>query len=137
MALKKHRSVGRARSSVAFTADGAGAATVFSDAFGGAIEAISYKPGTAATGTDVVISDEDTGDVILTITDIGLASKRYVPRDLFSSPTGADIAAAATSTDPYARYVTVGRLKFVVAQAGAGGTGTFYVDFDDASTGGK
>lgn len=131
MPTTKHRPVGRTRVTVPFTADGSGNATVNSDALGGEIEAITYKPGTAATGVDAVISDLTTGDVILTLTDIGLASKRYPVRDLFTTQAGADIAAAATSTSPYARYAMVGQVKFVVAQAGAGGTGTFYIDVDD------
>lgn len=104
------------------TTDGAGAATVYSGYIRGNIESIQYiKDGGAnplAATADIVITDDATGEAILTFTDIN-ATTTYRPRAALHDGTGAARLYAAAGVAVAGHYVVAGRLKAVVAQGGA------------------
>lgn len=78
---------------------------------------VVYTKGTAAVGTDMVISTKTTGVTALTLTDVA-ASAAWHPRVVNHGNTGS----ALTGVEPV--NVADEEIKVVVAQAGNGGTGT-------------
>lgn len=80
--------------------------------------------GTAlAAGTDLTITEEDTAAPILTLTNAGAASARYLPRVATHDATG-------TATGALDAAPVEGRIKVVVAQGGDTQAGTLYVYVD-------
>ena len=101
--------------------DAGGAATVYSGYIRGGIESIQYvKDGGAnplAATADIVISDDVTGEVLNTFTDIN-ATTVVRPRAALHDTAGAARLYAAGGTAVAGHYVVAGRLKIVVAQGG-------------------
>ncbi len=120
--------MGIKRISVAVTADGSGAVTVYTPRFSGRIHQIEYvKPGSGYYDdtVDFAITGEKTGIGLWTEANV-TASKVCAPR----MPTHSQVGVAATldGTRPALDRVALGndRAKIVLAQAGASKTGTFH-----------
>ena len=101
------------------------AGTSYSRSFAGLLHGFYVAKGTLAATTDVVISDQETGLVLLTITNLA-ADKLYMPRALNGDLAGADTALRE-------RIAVSGVIKFVVAQGGATNTGTVWVYVDEGA----
>jgi hypothetical protein len=112
------------------TTDGAGAATVFSGYIRGLIESIQYiKDGGAnplAATTDWVISDDITGEVLWTGTDVN-ATVTIRPRAALHDTAGAARLYAAGGTAVSGKFAVSGRIKIVIAQGGATKVGKFRI----------
>lgn len=113
---------------ITVTADGAGAATVFSETFSGVVLAIRVTRGTLASGAvDCTATIEGTAQPVLTLTNLADDLWRY-PRVPVQDEAGADALFAATFKLRQPVPVPVGdRLKFVFAQGGAAGAGSIDV----------
>jgi len=112
------------KTTVAITTDGAGAATVYlGTKIRGHLLSIIYRPGTIATGGDLVITLETALTPVLTVTNAGTADVYYYPR----APANA-VADAVAVTDSAEMIPMVDeRIKVVVAQGGATKTGSIEV----------
>lgn len=111
------------------TTNGDGAATAYTPAFTGYIRTISVAKGTLAATTDIAITNEDTSEAILTLTDVAANSADH-PRVLQQDVTGNNVAGEYTDV-----FVVAGRVKIVVAQGGAAASGTIRFDIEgDALT---
>ena len=115
---------------VPFTCDGSGDATVYSEFVNGFLHSVFYDYADAATGADITVTEEDTGKALLTITNAGVADWTINPRDGVwpVANTGAGTAVAGNATTGGLGVVgekrsVNGRIKVVVAQGGAAGTG--------------
>lgn len=86
----------------------------------GLIHSIYADNGTLAATADITITEAETGAPVLTITNLA-ADLRYQPRDDVHSIVGA----VATQADE--RIPIAGELRIVVAQGGAGNSGTLYI----------
>lgn len=86
----------------------------------GFLVALKYTPGTLATGADLVITGEDSGIPILTVTDAGTSAVFFYPRALINQV--ADAAAGASGSE----FVPIKdeRIKVVIAQGGNAGAGS-------------
>jgi hypothetical protein len=102
------------------------AGTSYSKAFAGLLVGFYVDKGTLAATTDVTITDGETGNALLTITNLA-ANKLYLPRALNQDLAGAD-------TTLRERIPINGAIKFVVAQGGASNTGTVYVYVDEGAS---
>jgi hypothetical protein len=113
------------RHKVQLTTDG-GAATGYTPALRGRLQSIVYVKTDFADGVDVTITEEDTAQAILTLTDQNVAG-RWQPR----LPTHDTVGVAslyAGAGEPVEDCIPVqGRVKIVVASGGATKSGTFYV----------
>jgi len=109
---------------VTFTTTSGGAATVYSRPLSGLLHAIRYVYGDAATGADIVITDEATGLELLTITNAGTASTTHLPRGAAVGTTNAALLYAAGGAPVTDRLPVVSRIKAVVAQGGDTKIGT-------------
>ncbi len=111
------------------TVDSSGDAIVYiGSRIRGNILAIKHTPGTLATGTDLVITGEDSGIPILTAANVGTSVVWYHPRAFASQNTDGDAAA-----DAFAEiHVLNERIKVVVDEGGASkeGSMTIYYDTD-------
>jgi hypothetical protein len=99
------------------------AGTSYSKSFSGRLVGIYVDNGNLAATTDIVVTDEETGFTVLTITNL-TADKMYMPRALNQDLAGADTAIRES-------IPVVGRLKFVVAQGGASNVGSAWVYVDE------
>lgn len=100
--------------------DGSGAATVYSAPCDGTLLAIRALLGTMASGAvDIVITDDDSGAALLTITNLA-ANTDYYPRGGAVNPANAAI------TNSFVGIPVSGRIKAVVSQATASKTGTLH-----------
>ena len=108
------------------TTDASGDAIVYSGLVRGVVKAITYVPGTIVTGADLVITAEDSGLAILTVTNAGTSTVTWHPRAI---PNKVADASAFTDTDVELPLFDE-RIKCVVAQGGATKTGTinFYTE---------
>lgn len=86
----------------------------------GLIHAIYADNGTLAATADITITEARTGAPILTITNLA-ADLRYMPRDDVHTIAGA----VATQADE--KIPIDGQIRVVVAQGGAGTSGTLYI----------
>lgn len=109
---------------IAITTSTGGAATVYSSVVRGVVSAIKY---TKATGTplastaDITVTLEDSGQAVMTFTNINATSVKY-PRAIATLASGA----ASTLTEVPV-YAVNERVKVVVAQGGNTKTGTITV----------
>lgn len=123
--------MGVKRFTIAATTDASGDATVYTGQDVRArIHSIQYKPdGTApfAATLDVVITGEDTGLAILSLTDVSGAFT-YYPRAAVHDTSGVASLYAAGG-EPVEDHIAISqeRVKIVLAQGGNAKTGTFYV----------
>lgn len=110
---------------VAVTTGADGSATAYSTFVSGRIFHVIYEKDDFADGVDVTITLENTGQVILSQTDLN-ASATFSPR----VPTQ-DIAGTASlyagSGEPVEDYLVAGmdRIKIAIAQGGNAKSGTF------------
>lgn len=110
------------KEAVAFTTDGSGDATVYSNAVNGFLQAVHYDYGDADTGADFTITDETTGIALLTITNGGTSDLVWYPH-IGGHPV-ANTGAGTNSTVRLVPNPVVGRIKVVVASGGDTKTGT-------------
>lgn len=104
----------------------------------GRISKIRYVPdGTnpLATGADLTITEESTGQAILAITNIGTVAAEWSPRPALHDAAGAAALYAAAGQpvlDPKGAPIFRSRIKVVIAQGGAtaASRGTLYVWVD-------
>lgn len=122
----------RVSTSVTTAADGT--ASVDTSNITGFIERIVIDAGDLAAGAaDITITDKTTGETILTVTNKAAGVAGFVPRDNIQTEAGADIAAAATSTNVWTRFAVSGKLNIAVAQGGNAKTGKVHVIVDDGA----
>lgn len=112
------------RVSKAATTDGAGAATVYTDAVNGLLASIQYVKTDYADGVDFTITEEDTGAALWSGTDVNAATT-VAPRMATHSTAGAAALYAAGGTAVNDMIPVAGRIKIVIAQGGATKTGQF------------
>ncbi len=109
------------------TTDGDEDATVYiGGRIRGNILAIKYTPGTLATGTDLVITGEDSGIPILTAANVGTSVVWYHPRAFATQNTDGDAGADAFTEIPILNE----RIKVVVDEGGASKEGSMTIYFD-------
>jgi hypothetical protein len=115
------------RAAIPFTTDASGDVTAYSGDVAGLVVGFYLDVGSGdtalASGVDLTITEEDTGAAILTLTNVGAASARYLPRVATHDATGA--ATGALDAAP-----AVGRIKVVVAGGGDSNVGTLYAYID-------
>lgn len=115
------------RVAIPLATNGSGACTAYSAAVDGLVVGFYLDVGSGGTalasGVDLTITEEDTGAPIVTLTNVGAASARYMPRVDVHDATGA--ATGALDAPP-----VVGRIKVVVAQGGDTRSGTLYAYVD-------
>ncbi len=115
------------RQVVTIVVSAGGAGTGYTGNVTGRVLAVVYAKTDYADGIDFVITAEDTGEAILTGTDVN-SSQPFYPRVGVHDATGAARLYAAGGTavaEPVA--VANGRVKIVVAAGGVSKTGTFHV----------
>lgn len=117
--------------SISITTDGAGAATAYSRALSGYINAIQYVKTDFDDGVDFTITSEATGEAILALTDQNTAVKLF-PRAATHSTAGV-ASVYAGSGEAVNTRIALGadRVKVVIAQGGATKSGTVVVTVDD------
>lgn len=111
---------------VNLTADASGDASHTTVPFNGLLCAIYCLFGTAAAGTDTTIKTLDPDSNLLALTDSN-TDAWYLPRENTHSTAGAARLYAAAGTNVADRIPIVGRIQVTIAQAGNGGTATFYI----------
>ena len=113
------------------TTDASGDVTGYADTghSGGMLSAIRYVvDGTSPydTGVDFTITEEDTGQAIITVTNAGTASLSLYPRIATVSTANAALLYAAGGAAVSDLMPIAGRIKVVVAQGGNTKIGNFY-----------
>ena len=114
--------------SVAVTTDGSGDATVYSPPTFGTIVAVRYVPDATSPllGTaDVTITDNGSGSPILTLTNLAIVARTWLPMVSAVTTSGAD-AQFASGFNVIGPIPVAGAIKVVVAQGGATKSGTLY-----------
>lgn len=115
------------RHTVTIVTDASGDGTGYTPNVTGRILGIRYVKTDYDNGVDMTITVEDTGEAIVTGTDVN-ASKSFYPRVPVQDEAGADALFAAGGTKLRdAVHVAGGRVKIVVAQGGNAKTGKFHV----------
>jgi hypothetical protein len=120
------------RFTFALTTDAGGAATVTSNRpVNGRVQQIRYVPDGATpldTNADLVITGEDSGLPVVTLTNIGLAAAGWAPRLATHDVAGAAALYAAGGVAVLEKIAIANeRLKVVVAQGGNVKTGTLSI----------
>lgn len=112
---------------VTLTGDGSGAATGYTPVVTGRVLQIHLDKGNFDSTLDVAITSEATGQNIWTQSDQS-ASTVKAPRQPTHDAAGA-ASLYASGGEPVEDYIVLAkdRVKIVLAQAGAGKTGTFHV----------
>ena len=110
------------RAAITLLSDSSGDQTTYSGECNGLVVAFYVSVGTLDVGTDLTITEEDTGAAILTLTNVA-ASARYMPRLATHDSVG--VATGGLDAVP-----VNGRIKVVMAQGGNIKTGTLYVWVD-------
>ena len=98
-----------------------GAATGYTSAFTGFFHTIAVDKGDLAVTSDITITNETTGEAIVTLTDVA-TDKAVHPRVLQQDAVGVNVAGEYTDV-----FVN-GRVKIVVAQGGDAKSGTVRFD---------
>lgn len=111
---------------VDLTADAAGAASLTTVSVNGLLHAVYANFGTAAAGTDTTIKSLDPDVNLLVLTDTN-TDGWYMPRGNTHDPAGAARLYAAGGTNVADRFPVAGQMQVSIAQAGNGGTATFYL----------
>jgi hypothetical protein len=119
------------RHEVTITVDASGNGTGFTPIVSGQVQAIRYVPDGStpyATGVDVTITAEVSGQPILTITDAGTAALTIYPRAAVVTVLNAAALYAAGGVAVLDKIpVAAERIKIALAQAGNATTGKFHV----------
>lgn len=118
------------RHALAITTNSSGAATVYSPTLQGRVVQVTYVPHASSpldTGADFTVTEEDTGNAILTITNVGTSTVSYAPRQATHSVAGAAALYAGGGSAVLDLIAVKGRIKLVVAQGGNTLQGTLYV----------
>lgn len=120
---------------VSITTNASGAATSYTgSAVSGRIDSIRYVPHATTpldTGADLVISGEDSGAPILTITNIGTSAVTFAPRQAVCGVTGTASLYAADGTAVQDRIgVANERIKIVTANGGDALSGKIHITVD-------
>jgi len=118
------------KTSIAWTTDAAGAASVYGASIFSKVIAIDYLPGTTDTGATVTVTCE--GGITTTLlakTSAGTANVRYYPRVLVHGNTD---GAALTGTSGGDREPSLaqGRLKVVIASGGNTLSGSVVIHYE-------
>lgn len=115
------------RHEVTITTDASGDGTAYTPAVTGRVLGIRYVKTDYANGVDFTVTLEDTGETILTASNIN-ASESFYPRVPIDDEVGADALYAAGGTKLRDTVVAANdRVKIVVAQGGDTKTGLFHV----------
>lgn len=91
-----------------------------------AVRVVVPASGGIASGTDITITVEDTGEAILAITNQGAASASYYPRAQVCGPTATALTYDGTRTVNERICIAQSRVKVVIAQGGSLGACTIY-----------
>lgn len=113
------------RSTVPVTTAADGTATEYSERLNGLLSTIEYAKTDFADGVDFTITEEDTGKVLWSESNVNASAVR-APLQPAYGQTGA----ALTYDGTYVVSVPIaiaGRVKIAIAQGGATKTGTFYI----------
>lgn len=112
------------------TTDGTGVctATTIGSAFGKLV-GIGYKPGTLDTGTDITVTDSDSGATLFSLTNAATSARYFRPTAVITDNAGVAVAAATTAVDVNRDIYVAGKLKVAVAQAGATTGNSGQIDF--------
>lgn len=107
--------------------DGTGAGYVYPDA-GGSVLAIRYVKTDYANGVDFVVTDETTGQAILTVADVNASASFYPRAQVHDVADGSVMTLDGTRKATAPVPVGAGsKVKIAVAQGGDTKTGTFHV----------
>jgi len=107
--------------------DGTGTGYVTPDA-GGHVLAIRYVKGDYANGVDFVVTDDTTGQAILTATDVNASASFYPRAQVHDVADGSVMTLDGTRKSAAPVPVGAGtRIKIAVAQGGDTKSGTFHV----------
>lgn len=112
--------------SVAITTNGSGAGTGYTPPVTGRVLGIRYVKTDFADGIDFTVTVEDTGEAILTVSDVN-ASASFYPRPAVHDAAGAVLEYVADFPLGEPIAVAFDRIKIVVASGGDTKTGTFHV----------
>lgn len=108
------------------TVDASGDATVYTNAVNGLLQTIRYVKTDFANTADFTITNETTGEALLTATDV-TASTTWAPRQATHSvAAAAALYAAGGSAVNDCIAIPGHRIKIVVAQGGNATSGTFH-----------
>lgn len=114
------------KQTISLTTDGSGAATGYSEVVTGRVLAVLYTKVDFATGVDLTITAEGTGQAILTLTNQD-SSGIWYPRAQVHGATGSGLTFDGTNVVAEPVPVVNERIKVVVAQGGSGKTGTVQI----------
>lgn len=115
---------------VSITTDSSGDATVYSPKLNGRLLSLRYEPGDIATGADLTITSETTGQSLLSLTNAGTSNIQKAPRQTTHDPADGSDAIYATGNEVRDYFWLAGagdhsgeRIKVVVAEGGDTKTG--------------
>ncbi len=128
----QHRSRGLLRLKAAFTTDASGdvSLTKIGAAFGKVVGVI-YDAGDLDTGTDITLSDGDTGATIFALTNAGVSDRFIRPTQVVTDNAGVAVTAAVTAVDVNRDIYVAGQLKLLVAQGGNAKSGSLTLLIDE------
>ena len=114
---------------VAVTTDGSGDATVYSEPTFGVVLAVRYVPHDSTpldAAADITITDNGTGQNVLTITNVGGGAREFLPRGVTVTTSGVEATYDGTRI-VLGSVPVAGAIKVVVASGGATKSGTVYL----------
>jgi len=120
------------RVSLTLTTTAAGAATGYTSPVTGFVHAITYVPGTFATGADLVFTGNTSGIAIVTVTNLGTSAVTIAPRLATATVANAAALYAAAGTAVLDRIPVYDEaIKVVMTDGGNAATGTFHIYIDN------
>jgi hypothetical protein len=113
------------------TCDAGGNASVTGRAIIGKLVAISYRPGTIATGATLTVTCEDGvySKPLLTLANAGTSNLTQYPRDLMNAVADGS-ALTGTAGGDRTQPIMNGAPKVVIASGGSGGVGSVIVYYE-------
>ena len=115
---------------VTITTDSSGDSTVYTPSTYGEVLAIRYVPHATTpldTGADITITDNITGLGLLTVTNINVSARDFLPRAYIVNSTGTAALYAAGGANVHDTMPVAGAIKVVTAGGGATKVGTLYI----------
>jgi hypothetical protein len=118
------------KTSISWTTDASGDASVYGASIFSRVHAIDYLPGTTATGATVTVTCEGAmTTTLLAKTSAGTANTRYYPRVLVHGNTDG-AALTGTSGGDREPALAQGRLKVVIAAGGNTFSGSVVIHYE-------
>ena len=115
---------------VSLATDGSGDQTVYTRPTFGRVVAVRYVPDATDpmdSTSDLTITDDATGLQLLTITNVGVSARDFLPRSYTVSSTGVNALYAAAGESVMDLSPVAGAIKVVVAQGGASNEGQLFI----------